>query len=201
MKLAHHHVSLPKEGELVSGDAVIVREQAGTHLFVVIDSLGHGPVAAVVADRARAFLDKVPLDRDVRYVIDGLHAALRGTRGAAGMVCLVRKGRVEGCGIGNVEMRVIKDRVPVVLTPGILGVSTLRSRIFEGSISAGARLLLFSDGISPRMDLERIAKLSAEAACKLLMERYRRAHDDATVLVVDVQSIEIAPAEPPPQNV
>lgn len=198
MKLSHYHVSLPKEGEQLSGDAVVVREKDGTYLLAVIDSLGHGPVASIVADRARAYLETAPLDRDVRYLIDGLHAALRGTRGAAGMCVLVRKGRVEGCGIGNVEMRVIKNRVPVVLTPGILGVSTLRARIFEGSVSSGARLLLFSDGISPRMDMERAAKLSAEEACRSLVERYRRPHDDASLLIVDVQSIEIGPGPAAP---
>jgi negative regulator of sigma-B (phosphoserine phosphatase) len=193
LKLSFHHVSLPKDGERVSGDAVIVREHEGTYLLAVIDALGHGPVASVVADRARAFLESASLTRDVRYLTDGLHDALRGTRGAAGMCCLLRKGRIEGCGIGNVELRTTKDRVPVVLTPGILGVSTLRSRIFEGSVTSGARLLLFSDGISPRMDLERFAHLSTEIACKSLVERYRRAHDDATLLVVDIQAMEIGP--------
>ena len=81
----------------------------------------------------------------------------------------------------------------MVLTPGILGGSTFRPRVFEGSLSSGARLLLFSDGVSPRMDLERFAKLSAESACKSLMERYRRSHDDATLLVVDIQGTEISP--------
>ncbi|MFO0588006.1 MAG: SpoIIE family protein phosphatase [Polyangiaceae bacterium] len=193
MKLSHFHISLPKEGEQLSGDAVVVREKDGTFLFAVIDSLGHGPVASIVADRARAYLATAPLDRDVRYLMEGLHGALRGTRGAAGMCCLVRKGRIEGCGIGNVELRVLKNRVPVVLTPGILGVSTLRARIFEGSVSSGARLLMFSDGISPRMDMERTAKLSAEEACRSLVERYRRAHDDASLLIIDVHSIDLGP--------
>jgi negative regulator of sigma-B (phosphoserine phosphatase) len=193
LKLSYHHVSLPKEGERVSGDAVIVREEEGITLLAVVDALGHGPVAAVVADRGRAFLETVTLARDVRHITEGLHDALKGTRGAAGMCVLLRKGRVEGCGVGNVELRSTKDRVPVVLTPGILGGSTFRPRVFEGSLSSGARLLLFSDGVSPRMDLERFAKLSAESACKSLMERYRRSHDDATLLVVDIQGTEISP--------
>ncbi len=202
MKLSYHHVSLPKDGERVSGDAVIVREQEGTYLLAVIDALGHGPVASVVADRARAFLESVSLGRDdstspgrdVLHLTDGLHEALRGTRGAAGMCCLLQKGRIEGIGVGNVELRSTKDRVPVVLTPGILGGSMHRLRVFEGSVTSGARLLMFSDGISGRMDLERFARMSTEGACKSLVERYRRPHDDATLLVVDIQATEIGPA-------
>lgn len=193
MKIALHHLSLPKEGERVSGDAVVVRDEPNAVLLAVIDALGHGSAAAPVAERGRAFLLGVPLDRDVRYVTEGLHEALRGTRGAAAMCCLIKRGRVEGCGIGNVELRSSKDRVPVVLTPGILGVQLQRMRTFESRLSVGARIFIYSDGVSPRMDLERVAGLSAESACAALMQRYRRSHDDATLLVADIEAVDLGP--------
>jgi len=127
----------------------------------------------------------------VRYITEGLHEALRGTRGAAAMCCLLKKGRIEGCGIGNVELRSSKDRVPVVLTPGILGVSLQRVRTFEARVSAGARIYIYSDGVSPRMDLERVARLATEAACAALMRQYRRTHDDATLLVADIEAVDL----------
>jgi len=190
MKLSLFHVSLPKLGETVSGDAVVTRVEDGTTLLAVVDSLGHGPAAAVVADRACEYLAAVSLEKNARSLTEGLHDALRGTRGAAAMCCLLRDGRIEGCGVGNVELRALTSRVPVVLTPGILGVSLHRTRVFEGPLVKRTRLFLFSDGLSPRMDLLMFERLSAEHACKALMERYRRSHDDATLLVVDVESVD-----------
>lgn len=190
MKLSHFHVTLPKTGEKLSGDAVVIREEEGVVLLSVIDVLGHGPVAAEVAARGRAFLAGVPLSGSVTSIVEGLHGALRGTRGAAAMCCLLRAGRVEGCGVGNVELRVLSSRVPVILTPGILGVSLPRTRHFEGPLAPGARLVMFSDGLSPRMELDKYEKLPVESACKTMLERYRRPHDDATLLVADVEALD-----------
>lgn len=180
------HTSIPKEGETACGDAVTVRVEEGVTLLAVIDALGHGPQAAVVADRGQAFLKDTPLDMDVGTLTEGLHAALRGTRGVAAMCCLIRGDRIQGCGVGNVELRSMGSRVPAILTPGVLGVQMMRLRVFEATLTPGARLVLFSDGISPRLDLERVERLPAEPAGKALLERYRRSHDDATLLVADL---------------
>lgn len=186
MKWSHFHVSVPKQGEKECGDTVVVRVEEGVVLLAVVDALGHGPAAAVVADHSRAFLAKAPLTADVRALTEGLHDALRGTRGVAAMCCLIRGDQMEGCGVGNIELRSSKSRVPVILTPGVLGVQATRLRVFQATLSLGARIALFSDGVSPRMDLERVDHLPAEEACKALLERYRRAHDDATLLVADL---------------
>ncbi|MBK8256557.1 MAG: phosphoserine phosphatase [Polyangiaceae bacterium] len=185
MKLRTFHLSLPKDGEILSGDAVVVRTVGSVTLVAVLDALGHGHLAAPVAERGRAYLEKVHIPSHVQTLTEGLHDALRGTRGAAGMCCLLRDGRVQGCGVGNVELRAPRTRVPVVLTPGILGVSLRKARTFEGAFGSGGRLILFSDGISPRMDLDKVDRLSPEETCRALLDRYRRPHDDATLLVVD----------------
>jgi negative regulator of sigma-B (phosphoserine phosphatase) len=187
VRWSYAHASIPKEGERSCGDTVVVRVEQGVALLAVIDALGHGAHAAVVADRGREFLAAAPLDRDVRTLTEGLHEALRGTRGAAAMCCLVRGDQIEGCGVGNVELRALKSRVPVILTPGVVGVQMTRLRVFAGTLIPGARLCLFSDGISPRMDLERVERLAAEPACQTLVERYRRSHDDATLLIADLE--------------
>lgn len=189
MKLSHFHVTLPKSGETVSGDTVVVRVEDGVALLCVIDALGHGPIASAVADKGRAYLETVPLSKSALGITEGLHDSLRGTRGAAALCCVLREGCVQGCGVGNVELRVLASRVPVILTPGILGVSLNRTRIFEGPLAIGARLVIFSDGISPRMELDRFEKLTAENAAKSMMDRYRRSHDDATLLIADVEAV------------
>src|SRR5262249_15429330 len=160
---------LPKEGEQVSGDTVVTRETGEATLLAVLDALGHGPHAAVVAERGREVLLSVPLSLGARDLMEGLHHALRGSRGAAAMCCLVREDRIEGCGVGNVEMRSMVSRVPVVLTPGIVGVRHQTLRVFECRLVPGARILMFSDGVSPRMDVEPYQELSTQSACTAIM--------------------------------
>jgi negative regulator of sigma-B (phosphoserine phosphatase) len=186
--LSEWHVIVPKAGERVSGDAAVFRVEDDTVLFAVIDALGHGPHAAEVADAGVAYLREVPLDQTPAAWMQGLHQTLARSRGAAAMVCRWRAGKLEGCGVGNVELTAIRARIPVVLTPGIVGTSIRTLRPFEGPAGPGSRFVVYSDGISARFSNEQIGLLKREEACSLVMEKHRRAHDDATVMVVDVEA-------------
>lgn len=183
------HRSLPREGEVECGDIAIVRATAEATLIAVIDALGHGPHAAATAQLAATHLAEAPLDRGIVSLVDGLHAALRGSRGTAAMILLLMPdGRLEGCGVGNVELRSIGSHVPAVLSPGVLGASITRLRAFQAHVTSGDRLVIFSDGLSSRMELDRVRGLTPGQACDELMTRYRRSHDDSTVLVTDIEA-------------
>jgi negative regulator of sigma-B (phosphoserine phosphatase) len=185
--VAAEHLIVPKAGERRSGDAAIFRVVGGVALFAVIDALGHGPHAAEVADAGVAYLREASVDQDAVSLMSGLHRALAGTRGAAAMVCRWCDGRVEGCGVGNVELAAMRTRVPVVLTPGVVGTNVRKLRGFEGPAPSGSRFVLYSDGISSRLSSEEIGLLQRADACRLVMEKHRKVHDDATVMVVDVE--------------
>lgn len=187
MRLAVSHLVLPKEGEQRSGDAVFVRPSDDGGLFAVIDALGHGDKAAATADVALEVLAEMPADATVLAIIERLHVRLRGTRGAAAMICAVQAGKLTGCGVGNVDLASAGTRVPAIQSPGILGASLNRIRIFDACLAPGDRLALFSDGIAPRFDLSTFRGKSAEEVCRALMERNRRPHDDATVLIADLE--------------
>jgi phosphoserine phosphatase RsbX len=152
-----------------------------------------------VKDAAVAWLAAGSHDVGAARVIEGLHAHLRGGRGAAALVAILRGLHVEGSGVGNVDMRVCGAKVPVVLSRGVLGRSIHRPVTFEGKLAPGARVVIFSDGISSRLDLDAVAHLDAKAACRALMDRHRRGYDDATVLVADVSAgpPEVDLARPP----
>lgn len=183
------HRSVPRLGEVECGDIAVVRTEGNVTLLAVIDALGHGPHAASAARLAADHLTDVALDRGLLHLIETLHAVLRGSRGAAAMLCILNTdGVLQGCGVGNVELRAIGSRVPAVLTPGILGASINRLRTFEARLSAGDRLIIFSDGLTSRMDLDRVRGLSPGEACDVLMTEYRRTHDDSTVLVTDIEA-------------
>jgi phosphoserine phosphatase RsbX len=187
MKLNVEVCIRPKDGETVSGDAATVREQEGTHLLAVVDALGHGVGAAKTADVAMDYLSKCPIKgASVIELVSGLHIALRGTRGTATTICLIEGERITGCGVGNVAVRCSDPRVSPFLTSGVLGQAVDPFRVFSGTLSPDARLVMFSDGISQRFALSALTRMPTREACAKIMETFRKYQDDATVLVADV---------------
>ena len=185
MKLVTAEGGAPRDGEQVSGDAVLVRHaDGGRVLLALIDALGHGPEAHAVAVRACAILSSAVLDRGLPPLVDAVAAGLVGTRGAAGMVCLIEGGRLHGCGVGNVQLRTTVG-VPVVLSEGVLGGRIRKLRFFEGALRSRGRLVLWSDGLATRVASDALADATAAAAAARLMNDYRYRHDDASVLVAD----------------
>jgi negative regulator of sigma-B (phosphoserine phosphatase) len=188
VKWCVEHSTAARDGEAENGDAVIVREVGDGILFAVIDALGHGPRAAQVAQAAVEELGKVAVTGNVLTLIEQVHACLRGTRGAAALVCKLTSDRLDACGIGNVEMRCSLPRMPIVMTPGVLGVHTKVPRVFGGPVREGTRIIVHTDGISSRFEMSSLRALSPrEAASKILLS-FRHPHDDATVLVADFGS-------------
>ena len=185
MKLTTSYLTTPCDGEIVSGDAVVVRREPDATMIAMIDVLGHGPEAAKIAGVAVRHLHEVKLGRATELLL-GLHDALKGTRGAAASICVVRGAKIDGCGVGNVEVRVQGSPVPILLTPGIVGQRVHRLRHFEARLSAGDRLVVFSDGISSQVPLDQLRALSPGDACATVMRLHRRRHDDATVLITDL---------------
>lgn len=182
------HRTLPREGEPVSGDVVVVRHVEGISLLAVIDALGHGPKAAAIASTAEQWLGNAVLTDGVESLMTGLHGALRDSRGACVLLCLASRESVSGCSVGNVDMRWLKTRPPFVLTPGVVGQRIDRLRIFRIPPPVDERVAIFSDGISARFDLRATATLSTREACRAIFAQHRRTHDDATVLVADFES-------------
>ncbi|MBJ6760516.1 SpoIIE family protein phosphatase [Myxococcaceae bacterium JPH2] len=188
MRWSAAHRSRPRQGETANGDSALIREDGGHTLLAVVDALGHGPLAADAAQAALRCLEQVSLTAGLASVLESLHQALRGGRGAAAMLALY-DGRTLRCGgVGNVELRALGTKIPVLPTPGILGQHVRAVREAEVTPALGDRLVLFSDGVSSRLELDMTRGLTPEAACALLLERYGRETDDATVLVADVEN-------------
>lgn len=180
------YLTRPRKHESESGDAVIVRHEGQCLTFAVVDALGHGPLAAEVARRAIELLEAAELSARPLDLLQMLHRGLAQTRGAAALVCSIRKNHIEGCGVGNVEMRAVGDAVPVVLSPGILGSQVRKFRTFQHPLTRPTRVVAFTDGISPRFSSADLRSLSPEEACERLFAQHRRDHDDASVLVADL---------------
>jgi negative regulator of sigma-B (phosphoserine phosphatase) len=180
------HLSMPKIGEEANGDRVIVREDAsGQALVGVIDALGHGHGAEEVAMKAHELLSTTPLD-DLSDLMERLHARLRGSRGAAATLCLLARGQIQACGVGNVEFRCQETDIPFLLSPGILGGRVQRFRVSSAKTVPDTRLVFYSDGLTGVSRIEDVRKLAPHEACQKLFHRHRRGEDDATVLIADL---------------
>jgi negative regulator of sigma-B (phosphoserine phosphatase) len=181
------HITLPKLGESVNGDAIVICNGPEDRLLLgVIDGLGHGPIAAEASNAAVARLKKEALEQGVQSLMMHVHAALKGTRGAAATLCLLKGRKLEVCAVGNVQLTCTNTSIPLVLSAGVLGARVARFRVCEAELNKGARLALYSDGISSRFRAEEIRNMTPSEACKLTIERHRKKEDDATILVADL---------------
>jgi phosphoserine phosphatase RsbX len=183
------HVSIPKLGEHVNGDAVLVRRaEPGLLLLAVIDGLGHGPLAARAAHAAMAYLQEAALEQPLSLLMQALHQQLRDTRGAAGTLCVLRGNSLEGCAVGNVQFSCANASVPMVLSSGVLGQRMPKLRVCAAELRPGTRLALFSDGISSKFRLDESRQLTPQQACQLAVERHRKKEDDSTILIADLEA-------------
>jgi anti-sigma regulatory factor (Ser/Thr protein kinase) len=182
-------VCVALDGEEECGDAWAV-DVAGSLTALLVDGLGHGPEAAAAAQAAIAVFRDAPADPP-ELMLGVMHAALHDTRGAALSVTsldLVRR-TVRFCGVGNVDGRVTTHDSDRHLVPqsGIVGHTMPRAVAAEVPWPEDARLVMHSDGISPRWRTENYPGLLARHPALLAGVLFRdcaRKRDDATVLVL-----------------
>ncbi len=188
MKMQVAHVSLPKQGETANGDRPFHRQDGpDRHLIAVIDGLGHGPEAQLASLAALEYLAEVSLDIPLDEIMPGLHEKMRGTRGAAGAVCMANGNALSACAVGNVELRTLRTDIPLIASAGILGVRVQKFRIARSTFKTPCRVLIFSDGITNPTTIHEFNGLPAQVTCNGLLERHRRNYDDATVLIADLE--------------
>jgi phosphoserine phosphatase RsbX len=181
------HRSQPKVGERANGDAVLVRRAGDALMLAVVDGLGHGPIAEEAAKAAIAAFDAQPFETSVLSMMQSAHDRLRGTRGVAATLCVIRSGAVEACAVGNVQLSCSNADIPLVLSAGVLGQRVVKYRVCQGLLGSSARIALFTDGLSTRVSLQEVKGFAPDAACRVLFDRHRRKEDDATILIADLQ--------------
>lgn len=187
--LAIAGVSRPCSGETANGDTWTVEWHGGTCRIAVIDGLGHGPAAALAAQRAcdllRAHPALAPGD-----ALRACHDALGGTRGAViSIACIDLETRqLIYAGIGNVEAQVWQSgrTQRMMAYRGIVGVTLPTPRPVVCALERDWLLLLHTDGVSARFNVESLPEVTSPTP-KLLaaavLEGWGRDTDDATVVV------------------
>jgi serine phosphatase RsbU (regulator of sigma subunit) len=181
----------PKEGQSVSGDVFVIEPFGTDGLQVaVIDGLGGGVEAARAADGAAMVIRSRP-DYEPLDLIRQAHTALHNTRGAViGLLTFDLKRRsATYIGVGNIGAQVYSSQaIKPISKNGILGYRLPQLLKLSYSYNFGDTFVLYSDGISSRFGLDTQLKHDQppQTLADLILSRYGKMNDDATVVVVRI---------------
>jgi anti-sigma regulatory factor (Ser/Thr protein kinase) len=183
-------VSVALKGESACGDSWALARNDECTAVMVIDGLGHGTFAALAAESAQRGFCEAPFDMP-REALQRTHRDLVATRGAA--VAVSREtadGRLAYAGVGNITAYLVGEgrSQGLISHNGTLGVQMPRLQQFEYTRQQDTLLVMHSDGLSARWNLKGNSALRARHPAVVAAVLYRdhaRAHDDATVVVVN----------------
>ncbi len=148
-------ISIPAPREEVCGDAWRIAERDGECAVLVVDGLGHGPLAAEAAALAAAEFDAGPFEEGPD-LIERTHRALSGTRGAAlavapdrGPACATpASGNISGVLAGGERSRGLASQ------NGTVGLQLRKVQPFDYQWPPRGLLVMHSDGLSNRWQLD-----------------------------------------------
>lgn len=180
----------PFPGEEVSGDGWTFGAPAVGPTLLMVDGSGHGPSAAVAAQAAaKAFEGN--LSGDCSRLMEEIHRALAPTRGAAVAIARVDVAQrlVRFVGVGNIAAAICSQGVVrrMVSHNGTAGHIAPRIREFTYPWSGSATIILHSDGLSAKWDLDSYPGLAAShpsLIAGVLFRDHRRGRDDASIVVM-----------------
>lgn len=186
-------VCQPKPGEDVCGDSWAAELQAGRTMLAVADGLGHGVAAAAAAREAvRVFHQRLQLHP--AELLEAVHLALRGTRGAAVAVLEINASQpqITFAGLGNIAARVLfngsgSPERHMVSHAGTAGHQRYRIQEFTYPWADDSLIVMHSDGLATHWDLAAYPGLSQRHPSIIAAVLYRdhsRRRDDVTVVVL-----------------
>ena len=190
--LRYGAVCTAREGEIECGDTWrLAQDDAQRSALIVIDGLGHGPPAAAAAHLAADSFASKPFDPP-QTQLERAHQVLTSSRGAA-VACAAWTNRHEFAyaGIGNIAGRLAAadGSRGLVSHNGTLGYQLRRVQQFDYPVNGDNLLIMHSDGLSARWDLNEHVGLRQHHPAVIAATLYRdhmRGKDDATVVVVAI---------------
>jgi anti-sigma regulatory factor (Ser/Thr protein kinase) len=182
-------ISVAVAGEIECGDSWRIADGGAAVGMLVADGLGHGPAAAAASKAVvLAFVSK-PFDPPAS-IMTGLHRAASGTRGAAAACALLHPGgaTVDYAGVGNICGSIVTGgrQRGMVSHNGTLGMQLVRTQQFEYPWPIDSLVVMHSDGLSARWNMELYPGLiqrHAAIIAGILYRDFGRERDDATVIV------------------
>jgi len=174
-----------------SGDTGVIVSGEDACFVALVDVLGHGVEARQSAIIAEEFLPSCA-GGDLVQAIRGLHERLRKGRGAVAALCELdlATGALFMSGVGNITVRVFGSaQTRLISRGGVIGYSMTNPHLERLRLRPGDVLMLYSDGIKESFDPHDCPGLlsgSAQEIAQRVMEHFRKADDDASVLVLRI---------------
>lgn len=174
--------------ERVGGDRAIHHPQDAGTFLAIVDVLGHGPDADVLAAEIEQFLDARPGEQ-IAELMCVLHDHLNGTRGAAVGLCWVdaRTGEARHVGTGNTSFRRLgSEETRLVSRDGVLGERMRTPFEQKLTLSPGDLVLLSTDGVrsfSPD-EYHTIRTDPVERIARTVVRKFAKEHDDAACVAL-----------------
>jgi hypothetical protein len=183
-------------GQVECGDAWIIEPINDGFLVAVIDGLGHGPEAAVAAQRAVETI-KSSATEPLEIIVSLCHQALLKSRGAAISLARIDTAgeSLTWVGVGNVEGLVLSPltfRPPfwqteaLVARGGVVGYDLPALRLATLPFKLGSFLVFATDGVEPGFAAGLRGGRAPQQAADHILAGYRRGTDDALALAVQL---------------
>jgi anti-sigma regulatory factor (Ser/Thr protein kinase) len=189
-KLEFGSVCVPVKGEKLCGDSWAHATHLAHERVMVVDGLGHGPLAAEAADEATAIFAASNL-ASLPELMQAIHNALRKTRGAAAAIAELdfAHGVVRYVGVGNISATILNGGTTrsLVSQNGTVGHEVRKIQEFQYPWPEGSTLVMNSDGLVSKWDISKYPGLTHRHPSLLtgvLWRDFTRGRDDATVVAV-----------------
>lgn len=178
----------PMRGEAVCGDTYSIRTFGGIVSALLVDGLGHGPLAAQAALEAVHAFESAP-EGSAENLLAVVHRALTGTRGAAAAVLQYDGQDVTYSGIGNIGGWITDEehRRGLISVPGIAGCPGPRLRELSYEVPEYSAVIMHTDGVTDRLALSArpgLLACSPVVVAATVVRDYGTRHDDAGVVVL-----------------
>ena len=179
----------PVNGEEISGDSWTMREEGGASVFLMADGLGHGIHAAQASQEAVSAF-RTCSESKPALLLQRVHRALRGTRGAAVAIASVDRNlrKIHYAGIGNISGVILNSGKAhhMISHNGTAGHEAVHFQEFVYSFPETATLIMHSDGLATSWNLDNYPGLQVRHPTVIAGVLYRdstRLRDDVCVVV------------------
>ncbi|WP_019668826.1 SpoIIE family protein phosphatase [Eudoraea adriatica] len=182
----------PFLGERVSGDLPFFHDDDSFSYAVLIDGIGHGDSAHLMAESIGQELIHYWSPNPSR-MITYLNDRLSKNIGAAIGVLVINKNTMKFfySGLGNIRCKIIGNESTTNLTStdGILGMRYRSTKNHEGILRPGDLVVLCSDGISKLDEIEnwnRFKALKSSTIARRIVNKYGTDLDDSSCIAIKI---------------
>lgn len=179
----------PYQGEVKSGDEVVLIRTEEYILIGIIDGLGHGKAAYDIAQSIKKYIEEQH-SQDIETLVQNAHQNFKGSRGAViGLAKIQNDGQIDFIGIGNISCKIINksQEISLLSKDGALGIRTRNICTIKAKIEPGAILVMYSDGIGSqvfRNGIPALLKGSKDFVASLIAE-FGKKHDDVSLIFLN----------------